>query len=310
MVSANLVNMSELIPEKRLDINGRLVTRHVKAGAATAADMSSIPAPVITVHQPVPPQELSVQEMIDAVSHNLTSVGYSLNYDRMELLEGTKTHSPRVSLLKALYDATDGIDLYGAQSLMSGVAFYRPQNHSTLASCLELSARAYKFARAVDEASALTDNNHSGKEYDRSGYEWQLGEFTKQFFSSDLQSGSDPDDVIDIEGAYLLDRIGLNEPSYFNSKGAYYRSFRKIHDRKEEITEYLPLLIAAHLTDRDNYYLTLHDMFWTVDSLKNICPPEKALAVAKEALDRDTFDLDVIQEIASSDSTALGNGVL
>lgn len=73
---ATLVNMSNLIPEKRLDKTGKLVTRHVKA-EINAASLRTIPAPTAPVSKTPTveaQQPLSFNEYEEAVTVVMSKV--------------------------------------------------------------------------------------------------------------------------------------------------------------------------------------------------------------------------------------------
>lgn len=301
-------SMTNLIPQKRSDKNGRLVTRHVKIDASSAAGVASLPAPKVgaTAAPSSAPAitDLSDAELFDDISRNLSAAGFALTYSHMELIEGTKALKGRRSLLEALHEETQGIDKKGAESLIGDFAVYRHTRHDSNSSCLELAARAYKFARKVDDATPVTGNPD-----DEFFYQNKIGLFAKQFFSSDITNGSDPDDATELEGAYLLERLDLNYPGKFNTEGSYYRTLHKLKDRRDELEDYLPLLIAARMVDHKSN-TTVEDIFELAGKLAEVCPVEKVDAVTQVVMERRIFSIDLVQKLADSDATSLNSGVL
>jgi hypothetical protein len=297
--------MSNLIPQKRVNKLGHVVTKHVKADDSSQKPPLSLPAPEITyVDRHFFNENAEIDVLLRTVGTNFDKANTSLTYSHLELIEGTKVQGARRSLLEALAEATDGIDERGAKSLLSGFSNYQAKKHAHNASCLELSARAYEFCRKVDDATPYsTDTRH---EY---FLNVPLGTFAKEFFHYDLSHASDPDDVTDLEGAYFLDRLDLNDKERFNSEGAYYRAMVQLKERREDIVEYMPLLIAARMVAPADY-TSLGDIFDLTDYLKTICPPDKSASVAAECLKRLVFDVDTIEQIAKSDVAPLIDGVL
>jgi hypothetical protein len=299
--------MSSLIPQKRPDKNGKLVTRHVRADLPAPSGAGSIPAPQLSPLTRSAGEGLSrrsIQELMEGIGRSLSKADASMTYDTMELLEGTKAVEPRRSLLEAMYEATDGIDSAGAKMLMSGFEIYRHTTQARNASCLELSARAYRFARRVEDAMPDSPDG-----FDNYVFARKLGLFAKDFFPNDISYGSDPDDVVDLEGAYLLGRLYLNAPSKFNTEGAYYRALRKVRDRFDELEGVLPLLLAARSLD-DKSHDSLDAIFALAKELSEVCPAEKSRSIAGIIMERGEFSVDLVKQLADLDATSLSSGVL
>jgi hypothetical protein len=297
--------MSNLIPQKRVNKLGHLVTKHVKADDSSQKPPLSLPAPELThVDRFFFKEDAALKALLNTVGRNFDKAGTPLTYSHLELIEGTKVQLSRRSLLEALVEATDGMDERGAKSLLSGFNMYRASKHTHNASCLELSARAYDFCRKVDDATP-----YSAEERDQHFFYDSLGTFAKDFYDSDLSSGSDPGDVTDLEGAYFLNRLDLNDKERFNSEGAYYRAMVQLKERREDIVDYMPLLITARMVAPGDY-TSLGDIFDLTDYLKTICSPDKAATVAAEALKRRVFDVDTVEQLAKSEVTPMIDGVL
>lgn len=296
--------MSNLTPQKRMNKLGHLVTKHVKADTDTKKAPLSLPAPSVVLSADRPKEQLDTKELLDVVGRNLQKANFNLSYSHLELLEGTKVQGPRRHLLEALVDATEGIDGRGANSLMSGVTTYRANKHDHNVACLQLAARAYEFCRKVDDATPYSEDDE-----DQHFFYDNLGNFAKESFGTDITDGSDPDDVTDLEGAYFLDRLGLDDESRFNSLGAYYRAMGKLKERREDLIDYMPLLITARMVDPGSN-TTLNDIFELTDYLKGMCPVEKVPMISLEVLKRRIFNVDMVEELASSEATTLTEGVL
>lgn len=297
--------MSNLIPQKRVNKLGHVVTKHVKADDASPKTLLSLPAPEITpVDRYFAQEEAEMDALLRTVGTNFDKANMPLTYSHLEFIEGTKVQPASRSLLEALAEATDGIDEVGANSLLSGFSNYRPNKHAHHVACLEVAARAYKFCRTVDDLTPYSTDT-------RDAYfsSTPLGTFAKDFFYGDLSSAPGPDDVIDLEGAFFLDKMDLNDKGRFNTEGAYYRAMGKLKERRGDIIGYMPLLIAARMISSQDYP-SLDDIFDLTEYLKEVCPPEKSGMVADELLKRRVFDVDTIEQIAKSDVVPLIDGVL
>lgn len=295
--------MSNLIPQKRMDKNGIMVTKHVKADQSSAPSSFSVPAPVLP-YGTESSLDSGTKELVNKIGKNFSKANTPLTYSHLELIEGTKAQPPLQSLLEALAEATEGIDEQGAKSLLDGFDIYRANRHNQNAAILELSARAYVFCRKVDDATPHSDNVN-----DEFFWYGRIGGFAKDFFRSDPTDGSDPGDVTDLEGAYLLDRLDLNDKERFNTEGAYYRAMGKLKEKREDIIDYMPLLITARMVAHRDY-MYLDDIFQLSDYLKKICPVDKVEVIAAEVLKRRVFDVDAIEQIAKAEANSMIDGVL
>lgn len=299
--------MSNLVPEQRVNKLGHVVTKHIKADNALTKPSTLLPAPGLPTADSLFPQEdAEISALLQTVGTNFSKANFALTYDHMELLEGTKVKPANKSLLKALAEATDEIDERGAVSLLDGFGTYRTKNNDHFSACLEVAARAYRFCRSVDDLTPSSNNTRN--EYFSSV---ALGGFTKDFFYGMLESSSqiENDDVTELEGAYLLDKLDMNDKERFHSEGAYFRALHKLKERRKEVLGYFPLLVTARMVSARDY-TSLGDVFDLMDYLKTICPPEKSAAIAAECVSRRVFNVDAVEQMAKSDTAPLIDGVL
>lgn len=300
---------SNLTSEKRLDKNGRLVTKHVKTddGINTAARVMPPPAlPVAGSRKDVPVNELTDEELVTGIEDNLAKASFKLTPDLRKHFVDDEAPSYTIRRLnEAVYKATEGIDEQGAESLFSGTVYFNRSKANQSRKGLEAAAKAYPVARMVDDASY--DGQYGTAQKNNA---WWIGQFTRNFFRDSLDDVYPEDaDIDDLTAAYFLDRIGFEEDFRSGTTGSYYRSLAKISSN-EDLKDYYPILISAHLVKPDEYYERIDDVLWYVESLKNVVPADKAGDVAREFMSRKTVDFNLAEEIVNNSSSAVMDGVL
>lgn len=106
-----------LVPVVRPDVNGKLVTRHVKSGATAPQSLKPIPAPAVTV--PVIDMRTAIVDAFAAVNGNSTAQGDFADYitngitdvSARTMYDALKAHGDPEYLCKIAYSASTEFEL-------------------------------------------------------------------------------------------------------------------------------------------------------------------------------------------------------
>lgn len=306
--------MSSLIPVKRPDKNGHLVTRYIKDGAQLPSTGSALPAP-----QPLPAvtsqpdfSTLSSFDYTQAVMDRFREVGATGPRPSIEaLVEGLRSNISSYNnggAAEKLYDMIPELDEDTFQSLSSGTR-YMPYSSNVPLHTLNtfaIAVLAHGYSRTVD--NALVSNTPDRAEKVNKVMERAMG-----FFGREGKIRITDAVVGDMESRYLLETLGLNEKC-FGTTGDYYRALGRLKEMQDDLTPYLPLLIAMHTAypdgKRDFYF---GDDWYLWDNIDDVMkfPQDRIEAIAVEAVRRGEYDSGLAQEIIDSDgSDILNDGLL
>lgn len=305
--------MTSLIPEKRLDKNGVLVTRHVKDGAALSSSTLSIPAPTLSATTATRPSfdELTSKDYEKAVLRSFLSLTTTVDTYKIEyLLRQIHWYDETCGgAARKLYDLLPDLDARGVQSLTAGVRYMRVSEGTSPTVETQLfstAIMAYEFSRDVEEARLFVTSAVDAKYQERS-----ILAIANSFLGESKKLRVNDGVVADLEGRCLLGAIGL-EPADFNSEGDYYRGLTKLKEMQDEIKPYLPLLVAWHegfpkgrsFYFNDDYYL------WDNIEVAKKIPVDRVKAVAVEVMRRGDYDEGLVEEVINSSSDVINDGLL
>lgn len=303
--------MANLIPVKRPDKNGHLVTRYVKGEQNIAGTGAPLPAPQLALT--TPDNDLSSMSSFDyaeVVMARFRELDGRLSPSSIErVVQQLKSNSYHFSgAHEKLYSLLPKLDAKGVQSLSFGgqlgtFGINVPQQRVAI---FATSVLGYDFARSVDNA-IVDGTNERNIEPHRLLYR------ANALFGKDGKLRVSDEVVGDLESYYLLETLGINE-RFFNSTGDYYRGLTKLKAMQEDVTPYLPLLIAMHTAyepgDRDYYFEDDYYLWENIDTVMQF-PKERIHVIARETVRRGEYDQGLAEEIASSTgSDTLNDGLL
>lgn len=296
---------SSLRPEQRVNKLGHVVVKHVKNDdAGNASKAARIPAPSLSFVKDES-ELLDRSQWIELISKTVSGAGRTFAPGFVPRMTNF-LYAYDYRELEFIHSVAERMDGNGVGGLFGGIP-ERPSSTMDIDHHLFLTAaHAFSYCKEVNEA----DPSDSASWGDRGG----LLAFARRTFGGEhnMKFRFDKDAVADLEGAYLLNRIGLDKES-FNSIGSYYRGLGKLKGMQEEIKPYLPLLIAMHTAYEDSnrdYFFNDEYYFWSnIEDIMKF-PEEKIGIIARETQKRGEYDPEIAQALIESDAGILSEGVI
>lgn len=286
--------MSNLIPEKRMDKNGKLVTKHVKAGHTGDNGGRSVPAPSLTQNRR--------RDQIHALVR-------SISFTSIRQYETFLTDC-RDSTLDTLTAITAHPN--GKYSTMVGNAILR-KNEGFLA----LLGASQETWGSVLESTSMGDLDRISNILWTTYTELDPYGDHSRYAHLDRSRAEDFDQEGLLE-AFRPEFLGSMLELNFHSpiKYAYHKSLVRIENEMDEVTEIMPLLlkINSKLSVIDKYgdetrdSLTVDQVLAVVQMKKDY--PDRVSLLEDFAKQRRSFDEEAARAFLATEAIALGSGIL
>lgn len=293
------------MPEKRVDKNGRLVTKHVKNGAVTGANMTSVPAPSLSASKRTPPHLALLAPVRDIISQSGFKMCSKLlkEYDESTLAAATdavdneKPFTSEIIGLAAV-KANEGFLLMVASSsrVWSSIAEYKMGDSENL-----------KSADASSMIGKMWDAYSSMTTHDTTRLYSKLSSLSAEDFN--------PEESIE---SFRMEYLGqqLELDTHTRTKREYYRSVETLNNDIDGVIDALPILMSINknliVMDQNGYEvgntLNADQVMSVVQMSKDY--PERIASLVGFIEQRHTFDETAVREFLGTDASALSNGVL
>lgn len=298
--------MSNLIPEKRVDKNGRLVTKHIKAGDAAGTNMSSVPAPSLPENQ----RERQVSLIAEPLRKERNKGTFSSCSKLLRTYQDT-------TLSAASYEIENGTPF--ASEIIAKAVVKRNEGFLLLVASSSRVWSGVVESRLNKETGSLDDTiAHSivGKMWD--AYEDMTDNDTTVLYETlDHVAAEDfsPEESIETFQLEYLGKV-LELDIHTRTKRDYYRNIEKLGEDIEGVGAAMPVLMGINkgliLMDRDGYDVSTSlksDQVMSVVQLSKTYP-ERMSSLVDFIKQRHTYDDDAVREFLETDATALSSGIL
>ena len=283
-----------LIPEQRIDKNGRVVIRHVKAGGAATGAGRSIPAPKSIT---APSKGTRREKLISSVT---------------ELVVGDNALATRRASLSAETVATK-LKKFKDDAVITAVgeAMSDPERARYVGSILKDSflydeepENYLKLVVGVDQM--FVEIEKYGEQMPKSMYSDIPNLYSSMGFKERDFRGPVTDEHLEYFKAHLLaSKIGLHDSGY-PIKALYYRQIESIRENLDVIQEALPVIVCS--LRRDYYKNNWDGIVEVMDKVK--ASGNTAVDIANVMMERGTKDFDLVNEVLNNGVKAVSSGVL
>jgi hypothetical protein len=297
--------MSNLTPEKRVDKNGRLVTKHVKTGAVPGANMSSVPAPSLPETKRksdplallAPVRGVLSQSGIKACSKFLRECKDSTRAVATDAVDDKKPFTSEIMGL-AVTKVNEGFLLVVASSSRewSSIAKYKMGDSEYLKS----GEASNMIGKMWDAYSAMTTYNTTN---------------LYRTLSHEAAEDFNPEESIE---SFRMEYLGqqLELDTHTRTKREYYRSVETLNNDIDGVIDAMPILMGINknlvVTDQYGYEvgnsLNAEQIMSVVQMSKDY--PERIDSLVGFIKQRHTYDEDAVREFLETDATALSSGIL
>lgn len=276
----------KLVPEKRADKNGRLVTRLVRPADAPTGSDTTIPAPsmrgaVRAAAEPSPKK--LVGEIEDAFNaHGLSMPNVVRTFMVKWCEDGSRSYVEKLHSISQGFEYRDA--LYFRQCM--GGTDQRGQNK------LRIAIDSFEFCAAVEDAAP------GARGVESRCMNRMVDNFSSSSFN-EFHAG-------DVSAAYLLERVGFDGDRCFGNKADYYRMSEKVRQNLDLIQPMLPIII---LLSSKLHWNKEEDLFSVMDALKKY--PRSAMPLILDMVkDRGTFDDATVERALRLGNTPMVSGIL
>lgn len=296
--------MSNLIPEKRMDKNGRLVTKHVKPGTAPVLGNMTVPAPSLP-----DPRSTHIAAILEPTRSTVTRSGLQHLTKYLEACQS--------STLAAAAEAVGSSDEPLVGQVISDAVYKRNEGFLLLVAS---SKRAWSpVASSRSESGELSEGELSHFSSTLWGVytgmtPYETHDLYASLGSRDAKNFDAEDSIESFTMEFLGKKLDLDLHSH-TSRG-YYRSLEVLSADLDGVSDAMPLLMKMnrklYTMDRDGnevgQSLTSDQVMSVVRLSKRY--PERAKSLIEFVRQRNTFDEGPAEEFLKSSATSLSSGLL
>ena len=303
--------MSNLIPVKRPDRNGKIVTRHVRDNTVASGRLS-LPSPSMNYYDAT----TAVEEFMDVVHARGASVEQASVISQN--LYGLKEES-RIMVMDALESNPDVIDTSVlCHALHVGDELYIRTTSLNLGFCSDLAAAFMKQDQRQDKTSARILKNAANRVY---------AKYQRAFIPPQRPSGepievseydSERDDLVSrsFKAETIASIVQMESKSV--TKLDYYSQYAMVANNSDLVDPAVFAIVEAHYGlsqhNRENgkkwetASLTGHEVLAISQIVYDL--PEASKRIYDIMLDRGEFNDEVVRRMLSEGATSLSRGVL
>lgn len=296
--------MSNLIPEKRMDKNGRLVTKHVKTGTSPTLGSMTVPAPSLP-----DPRSAHIATILEPMGKMFTRNGLQHLTKYLE--------SCQSSTLAATAGALESAEEAFAGQVISEAVRKRNEGFLLLVAS---SKRAWSpVAAEQSEEGELREGvlDHFSSTL------WSIYTGMTPYEAHDLYASLDSSDAANFDAedsieSFTLEFLGkkLDLDLHSHTSRAYYRSLEALNADLDGVSDAMPMLLKMnrklYTMDRDGnevgQSLTSDQVMSVVRLSKKY--PERADSLLEFVRQRNSFDEAPAEEFLKSPATSLSSGLL
>ena len=287
---------SPLTAQVRPDKNGKLVTRHVKTDAAAGRTAPSMPAPKLTAPKD---ETVSREELVDEVANIIATppenpTRYTRTPSARSVTESLRDFKDEATI-KAVGDAMTDPDANPYLKSLIASSFYNedPNLEGYL-----------KAVISVSEIHATIEHYGSqlpsGLMSDTSNLFGSMG-FKEREFKGEVTD----EHVGYFQATLIANKLGI-QPGGYPIKNIYYRQIEMIKADLDRIVPALPVLVPV--LSRDYYRESYDDIANVMERIEASGHAPKD--IGDVMIERQTQDLDLVEEILGNGVKPMSSGVL
>lgn len=283
---------NHLVPELRIDKNGKAVNRLVRPPTPPSLGNPMIPAPAVPEVINKPPV-VSVSELMSDLSHGFERNDLKLPSMNADIIREWGSDHRRSQLetwsrLAKSFEHRDAI--YFRRFLSGPIDYFRTEYR------LLVAIDSFEFCSAVEDAAP-----------NASGIQTRTMSMAVEQVTNRLPHGSlNGNHVGDVCAMFFMERMGFDTDKCFGNKPDYYRAMETVRTNLDVIQPQLPVLVPMSAIQN---FRSAEELFGVIDDLAKY--PESDIPTIRSIVsERGVFDVDTVDAALGLGTSSISSGIL